>query len=235
MTGVFHTYFSPKLRKGYELYCELDQADPKMGKVRRLINSGASLKFRLGNKNGSTALMVAATHGHSSAVKLMLDKGGVEINATDSLGRTALMCAIDKNDAAIVQLLAEKCADLDIVNTWQETALKTALTKNNQSIARILLSHGAKLDGLSEALDTIFMLRPDIMTKVHDGETLPEFCRRYGREDFARMLEEHAEKQLQLAAAHEKKKMEEFLRAQTILQKDIKPVKKFTVKAPKKG
>ncbi|MDQ2898794.1 MAG: ankyrin repeat domain-containing protein [Acidobacteriota bacterium] len=81
-----------------------------------------------GVKNGPialgsfTPLIVAAAHGGSEAVKLLLD-AGAKVDAQDVRGMTPLMLAIstDHPDASVVRLLLESKADTNIKDLNGET------------------------------------------------------------------------------------------------------------------
>lgn len=96
-----------------------DRADTAL--MRTLLEAGADPT--LANENGSTPLMVAAGLGTTSpeeeagtevealeSVKLLLERG-MDVNAVDSNGDTAMHGAAYGNFPAVVQLLAERGAD----------------------------------------------------------------------------------------------------------------------------
>lgn len=105
--------------------------------MRLLISKGADAK--LANKDGLNALMVAAgvdwgdkIKGSEAealeAVKLCLELG-LDVNAMDDKGDTALHGATFRGANSIVQLLAEKGAKLDARNKQDFTPLDIALGK----------------------------------------------------------------------------------------------------------
>ena len=55
-------------------------------------------------QSGQTALMLAASHGRSDMVELLL-ASGANVNARDEDGSTALMCACEHGYIDIVQML----------------------------------------------------------------------------------------------------------------------------------
>src|SRR5688572_17534583 len=96
--------------------------------MRVLLEHGADPSIK--TNNGTTPLMVAAgvgiwapgenpgTHEEAlAAVKLALEAGAGDINATDDNGDTALHGAVYRGGAIpVIQLLADKGARLDVVN-----------------------------------------------------------------------------------------------------------------------
>jgi ankyrin repeat protein len=83
--------------------------------VRRLLDAGADAKARYGND--LTALMWAAGHedgvGPAAAIAVveLLIARGAAIDAADNRGRTALMIAAERGDAAVVETLIVHGAD----------------------------------------------------------------------------------------------------------------------------
>jgi len=94
--------------------------------VRRLLDAGADTKARYGND--LTALMWAAGHedgvGAAAAVavvELLVARGAV-IDAADNRGRTALMIAAERGDAAVVETLILRGADRALRDMAGKTA-----------------------------------------------------------------------------------------------------------------
>jgi len=94
--------------------------------VRRLLDAGVDAKARYGND--LTALMWAAGHedgvGATAAVtvvELLLERGAV-LDAADNRGRTALMIAAERGDAAVVETLVMRGADRRLCDKTGKTA-----------------------------------------------------------------------------------------------------------------
>jgi len=93
---------------------------------------------------GWTPLMIAAAEGHAETVSALL-QAGANVNATNALGRTALMFASSYGFLAIVQDLLDQRADANIVpkDTTGWTALISAARNGHLEVIRVLLDHGA--------------------------------------------------------------------------------------------
>lgn len=61
------------------------------GLTRLLLLGDNTSLVNISNMQGTTALMVAAWKGHSDVVRLLLAVPGINVNAADSNGHTALM------------------------------------------------------------------------------------------------------------------------------------------------
>jgi ankyrin repeat protein len=63
---------------------------------------------------GRTRLMLAAAHGNSYILELLLSTSNVDVNCTDPKGKTALGYAIQHSQVNIVQILVSSAQPLDI-------------------------------------------------------------------------------------------------------------------------
>ncbi|MGO9116839.1 MAG: ankyrin repeat domain-containing protein [Desulfomonilaceae bacterium] len=91
--------------------------------VKLLTSHGADVNYR--NHNGLTPLHDAAFASLKAAQeigRILLDQGA-DVNAFDSLGRTPLMCAVDKRNVDLVKILLERGADATRRNSNGERAL----------------------------------------------------------------------------------------------------------------
>lgn len=93
---------------------------------------------------GWTPLMIAASEGHGETVTALVEAGG-DVNATNALGRTALMFASSYGFLAIVNDLLAHRADPNIVpkDSTGWTALIAAAHNGHREVVTTLLGHGA--------------------------------------------------------------------------------------------
>jgi uncharacterized protein len=127
--------------------------------MRDLASAGADT--RLATTNGTTPLMAAIAPDRRSlalrgartrkaaspaleAVQLALQLGG-DVNATNGNGDTALHIAAAKGSNAIVQLLVDKGARLDVRNKLGQTPLSLTQSTTLTDSARIRLKNTAEL------------------------------------------------------------------------------------------
>lgn len=90
--------------------------------------------------------VLAASHGELDLVK-EVTAGGVDVNATDVDGSTALLAASFKGHEDVVQFLLAHGADVILAQEklgW--TPLVAAAYGGHTSIARLLLAAGASID-----------------------------------------------------------------------------------------
>ena len=96
-----------------------------------------------------TPLHMAAYGSRLEVADLLLDRGA-ELEASDGLGRTALLLAFDSDQppspsgVTLDQLLIEKGADVDARDSTGETALHYAVKAENVEGVRRLLAKGAR-------------------------------------------------------------------------------------------
>ena len=125
--------------------------------VELLLDKGAEVNVRA--KNGSTALMWAATLDRGELVKLLIARdaemtlhiaamlGNVteiqkivhtakDVNSRDSQGWTPLMYASWKGNSDVVNLLLEKGADINVQRKDGSTALLDAIGRGRVDVAR---------------------------------------------------------------------------------------------------
>jgi hypothetical protein len=86
-----------------------------------------------------------ARQGNSTAASLFID-AGINVEAKDSVGQTALMTATLANQLETVKVLLAQGADPNATDKFGGTALMTAAWKGNKEIALSLLAHDADLN-----------------------------------------------------------------------------------------
>lgn len=90
------------------------------------------------------AIVTAALLGDFDAAELLV-KRGIDINAQDEIGRTAIMAAIEEGWAgtAWVEFLIENGADVNILDKDGDSALDIAKYRRRNDIVELLLANGA--------------------------------------------------------------------------------------------
>ena len=88
----------------------------------------------------------ACRNGQKNIVKLLLERGGIELNRRDAEGNTALhyVCRLGFRDLAA--LLLDRGADPSQANNRSETPLHTAARSGNREIIARLVEAGADPD-----------------------------------------------------------------------------------------
>jgi ankyrin repeat protein len=120
-----------------------------------LIGRGADVSATCEDQNNFDAMMMACGSGHVEVASLLLDHGGVDINARHAIdssqgpigNQTALSLAANRDHPDVCQLLIERGADMEIVADAGYTALMWALVNGaSEEAAEILLDAGANPD-----------------------------------------------------------------------------------------
>ncbi len=89
--------------------------------------------------------IAAATKGDIKAVKDFLDKG-INVNARDINGRTALMIAVYDESKDIVEMLINAGADVNAHDKYGLTSLHWAAEKGHTNIVEMLIKAGADVN-----------------------------------------------------------------------------------------
>jgi hypothetical protein len=111
--------------------------------VQLLLAEPAKTNVNLCNKNGSSALILAASYGQPYVVHILLDQPDINIDLQDNEGWTALMCAANIGSKIIVQKLLAAYAKVDLVNRDNKDALQIASEAGQKEIVEILKNHSA--------------------------------------------------------------------------------------------
>ncbi len=119
----------------------------------------------------------AAKMGDAEAVRSALS-AGMNINATDSEGRTALMEAASHSQFEIAKSLSDKGANVNAKDKQGKTALMYAAWRGQTDIAHVLMAKGA-----------------DINAKDNEGETALAIALKANQTDAAEMLKQAGAKE----------------------------------------
>jgi ankyrin repeat protein len=101
------------------------------------------LCFATDNSKINEDLRRAAQSGNTAEVRSLLD-AGIEVNATDNVGYTALMWASGMGHPEVAKLLIETGADINAQNNNGRTALMHASQAGHTEIVELLKRAGAK-------------------------------------------------------------------------------------------
>ena len=138
--------------------------------VRLLVDAGASLDTREG-KDKISLLMVALNSDSLPMVKYLISKG-VDVNAVDNRGYTAVAFAAEKEDPSYITALADAGADLNRPqSSSQESPLGVSVRNNRTQIVKFLLSRRVNLEavdaeGRTPLFWAAFSGRIDILTQL---------------------------------------------------------------------
>jgi ankyrin repeat protein len=176
--------------------------------VRFLLDIGVDVNAS--NKEGWTALLLAAEKGYSSVARVLLDRGAnieakCDCPSWDGGGWTALMIAIKLGHNEVMQLLLDKGANVNAKNhNTGETALITAAGHDASTTVTALLDKGAEVNAKTVEGETALIAAAgraasttvtalldkgaEVNAKTVEGETALMAAARYGRPDVVREL-----------------------------------------------
>ena len=95
---------------------------------------------------GATALVQASKARDGEALAVLLKHGGIDVNAKEKNGSTALLNAIAYRNHRNIKLLLDHGAEVNVANTGGFSALMLAAIRDDEETASALLARGAKVD-----------------------------------------------------------------------------------------
>lgn len=102
-------------------------------------------------------LMRASAKGDLETVKKLLNEG-VDVNATDMHGRTALIEAAWSGNASIAELLVQKGAEVNAADSAGYTALMRASEEGHLSLVKTLIKNGADVNARGKVRGTTSLM-----------------------------------------------------------------------------
>ena len=156
-------YFSDKIDiKSVEGYEEIIEAIFKKSVSKRNSNILKNVLKKVNDleskdKNGRTALTLAAENRYVEILKILIEKGA-DVNAKNEYGETAMIEAAKNGNLEIVKMLIEKGADINTKDKNEYTALMRAsyLGKNTE-IVKVLIEAGADVKSVNKDGETALM------------------------------------------------------------------------------
>ena len=153
-------------------------------------------------RSGTTALMVATSGGHVSAMELLLERNA-EVDLRDRNGDTALKRAAENGHYEAAELLISHRADLNLADVEGGTPLMFACQSGHTRLVSILLESGAKAN-----LHSINGLSAIKVAISAGSERAVQLCSAYGgRQGGCAQSLEHEE----LANSHQRRSLANWL------------------------
>ncbi len=98
--------------------------------------------------HGTTALHLAAFHGHVAVMEILL-KAGADMHARNVVGETPLLVATSKSHIHAVEFLLDRGADANLGNQQLYTPLMSASRAGCADCANVLIKHGAAVNAVN--------------------------------------------------------------------------------------
>lgn len=128
---------------GSWLYCAARTNDTQI--LKPLIEENCNVNVALPSSK-MTPLIIAACHGHTEAVRLLLTKDNIDVDQASSCGYTALMEASLNGIEEIVGLLIKANANINSVTKRGTTPLQLAAKRGHCDILRLLIENNANVN-----------------------------------------------------------------------------------------
>jgi uncharacterized protein len=157
------------------------------GMVAALAN-GAQLAARTDDRNGNTALHLAARHGHAPAISFLMDRNA-PVDGRSKDGWTPLMQASFAGHGTIIQQLIKAGADIEARDPRHGNTpliIASGIPRNLDAVTELLAS-GASVNaaakdgrtpllaaarrGLTPVIDLLLSEKPDVEVRTADGNT----------------------------------------------------------------
>jgi hypothetical protein len=118
-----------------------------ISQVKDLLDEGLDVNGK--NKNGWSALMIAASRGNMEMLKLLTEKGAA-VDEKNAQGQTPLIFAAHWGHADVVRLLIEQSVNVNLQMNDGWTALIDSISMDHTEVAKILIKSGADINAKSE-------------------------------------------------------------------------------------
>lgn len=109
------------------------------------------------DKDGHSALSLAAKNGYTDIVLRLLDKGAY-VNIPNKKGDSVLITAVKNGHKSIMDALLSKHIEIDAIGSQGKTALHHAIEKGSADLVRSLLAYKPDLEIVAQDGDTLLLL-----------------------------------------------------------------------------
>ena len=127
--------------------------DDNIKQIFSLISEGADPNSQ--DEEGYNFLMLAINFGSIKHLKFLLDFKGINIDAKNFYGDTALMMAATLDKIDFVKTLIEHNADVNIENDAGYSPLSSAYIHKNKDMISLLIKNNAELNLDNESYETV--------------------------------------------------------------------------------
>jgi len=176
--------------------------DVDEARMRSLISEGADVNAI--DKNGKTALHLAAPIGRYSMVKFLVD-AGANIYLKDNAHKTALVYAIEKNHIKVIIYLSQKANEKPLIVEDKEDLFTAAKAGDMDYVAYYLSRHDindvnedgktalhiASEAGKLEIAAFLLNLGANVKLLDHDGRTALNYAKLSGNKELVKLLTQH--------------------------------------------
>ena len=126
-----------------ECKCPLCRAPQTHAGARRLYAQVGVANVIIDEEQGETPLISAASAGDMVSLNMLLEVDGIDVDAMDLSGFSALHCAASRGHLEIIAALVHSHADVDCADESGFTPLMAAVINNEPESVSALLAAGA--------------------------------------------------------------------------------------------
>ena len=128
------------------------------------------------SSDGFPPLSLACYFGQGTIATYLIEAGAdLHATATNGTNIQALHAAVARNDYQMCELLLQKGAEVNALQTQSVTALHSAVHRGNIALVKLLMEHGANKEGKMDNGDTPISIaeregHKDILEYFHQNE-----------------------------------------------------------------
>ena len=172
--------------KEEEFWNACDEND--LEKVKELSNQIDDINW--GNNFGWTGLIISCNNGNKEIVEYLISHPKINVNKEDKHGRTPLFIACWEGKEEIVKiLLKDERVNVNKEDNDGRTPLWIACFEGYEEIVKILFASGREIDTTKKTIPGNY---------DWNNTTAAEIARKEGKEQIAKLVDEYAEKPMEI-------------------------------------